>query len=222
MRFLSPVLFVATVCGPCLALSGQTPASTSAAPAAVQSAATPSAMLKPGLDSLQQTIGTLRLEKWKTSNAVRDETDANLTSMRRDLEATLPPLLAAADGAPGSVARMVPVFRNIGALYDVLLRVVEAARLSAPSQQSTALMQAMSSLDDGRRALGERMQSVAVGQEKQIGDLQAAVRAIPPAVVCAPAATTPAHPATKRKPKPAAKPAAPANTQGSAPAPPAK
>lgn len=176
-------------------------------------------MLQPALDTLRQTLGVLRPDKWKTSGAVREEADANISSIRNDLETMLPPLLAAADGAPDSVARVLPAYRNVEALYDVLLRVAEAGRLSAPSQQSAALEEARGSLEDGRRALGDHLQAAALGQEQQVHNLQAAVRAIPPApapVVCPPPA-----PVKKRKPRPrpAKKPAqAPPNSQSGAPA----
>jgi hypothetical protein len=159
--------------------------------------------LQPALDTLQQTLDTLRLDKWKTSGAVREETDANISSIRRDLETTLPPLLTDADGSPDSVARVLPAFRNIEALYDVLLRVAQVGRLSAPGAQSAALDQAMANLDDGRRTLGDRLQAAALAREQQLGDLKAALRAIPPATAApAPAPCPPSPPARKRKPQP--------------------
>jgi hypothetical protein len=207
MRLLSPALLFTILCTSGAALTAQTP--TSPSPATAQASKTPSAILQPALDALQQTLDTLRLDKWKTSGAVRDETDANISSIHRDLESTLPPLLAAADGAPDSVAKVLPAFRNIEALYDVLLRVAQVGRLSAPSAQSAALDQAMAALEDGRHTLGDRLQAAALAQEKQVGDLKAALRAVPPAPAAAPAACPPPPPAKKRKPqsKPAQKPA---------------
>ena len=200
MRLLSSALLLTILCAPGAALAAQAPASPS--PATAQTSKTPSAILQPALDTLQQALVVLRLDKWKTSGAVRDETDANISSIRRDLETTLPPLLADADGAPDSVARVLPAFRNIGALYDVLLRVAQVGRLSAPSAQSAALDQAMANLEDGRRALGDRLQVAALAQEKQLGDLKAALRAVPPAPAPTPVPCPPPPPAKKRKPQP--------------------
>ena len=173
------------------ALAQQPPAAT--VPAATKTAST---IMQPSLDTLGQTIGTLRPEKWKASGAVRDEAASNIDSIRQDLETMLPPLLVAADGAPGSVAQVLPAYRNIEALYDVVLRVAEAGRLAAPGDQAAALEEARSSLEAARRALGESVQASALAQEQQIHNLQAAVRAIPPTPV--PVACPAPAPAKKR------------------------
>lgn len=176
--------------------------------------------MQPSLDALQQVLDVLQPEKWKTSGTVREETAANIDSIRRDLATTLPPLLATADGAPDSVARVLPAYRNIEALYDVLLRVTEAGRLSAPSQQVVTLEKTLTNLENGRRTLGERLQSAALAHEQQLRDLQTAVRAAPPAplpaaVACPP---PPSH-VRKRKArsKPPQKPATSSNAQPGTP-----
>lgn len=221
MRFFSPALFFITFCGACTAFAAQTPAGPPAA--TVQPLRTPSAIMQPALDTLQQTLGMLRPDKWKGSNVEREEAAANISSIGHDLQTTLPSLLTTADGAPDSVAQLLPAYRNIEALYDVLLRVSEAGNLSAPKQQSAALEQARAKLEDGRRTLGERLQFAAVAREKQVHDLQATIRAIPPPappVVC-----PPPPPAKKRRlrkkvvKKPAPTAASPQNPQNSAPAP---
>jgi hypothetical protein len=203
MRLHSPALLLTILCGISATVAAQTPASPSPAAVATQTSKLPSAMLQPSLDTLQQTLSVLRPDKWKTSNAAREETDSNISSIHRDLEATLPPLLAAADGAPNSAARLLPVLRNIDALYDVLLRIAELGKFSASAQQSTALEQALTTLEEGRHNLGDRLQAAALAQEQQVVDLQASLRAVPrtpaPApVVCPP----PPPPAKKRKPRP--------------------
>jgi len=212
----------------------QSPASadTGAKPAPAKpdsaSSAGPSAseLLKPSLDSLQQTIGALQLEKWK-KGSVRDEAFANISSIQKDLQATLPALLAAADQAPGTVSQTLPVARNLAALYDVLLRVVDGARLIAPSDQFAQLQQAMAGLEKGRHALDDHMQARATAQEKQIGDLQVALKNRP-APVCPVAPPPPPPPPAKkvvpkkRKPaaaKPAAKPGTTPPTTNAQPAP---
>jgi hypothetical protein len=197
MRFFTPAIFFVTCYVASAVLAAQTPAS---APAAeTQPLKMPSAIMQPALDTLQQTISMLRPEKWKMSGAAREEAAANISSIRHDLEATLPSLLTSADGAPDSVTQVLPAYRNVEALYDVLLRVSETGSLFAPDQQSSALEEARAKLEVGRRELGERLQSAAVAREKQMHDLQAAVRAIPPP---APAPVCPLTPTpTKHKPR---------------------
>ena len=119
--------------------------------------------------------------------------------------------------APDSVSKVFPAYRNVDALYDVLLRVTTVGRMSAPAPESAALSQALVSLDDGRRALAERMQDGAVAGEKQVIDLRAQLKAVPPPVLrlrCVRRSTTPAKKPATKKPaaKPAAKPATPPAT----------
>jgi len=197
------------------------PAAADAAPAAVPSA---TEILKPSLDSLQQTVGALQLEKWK-KGSIREEASANLNSIQKDLQSTLPGLLASADQAPGTMSKTLPVSRNIAALYDVLLRVVDGARLVAPADQFAQLQQAMTGLEKGRHALDDHMQDRVSVQEKQIGDLQVALKNRP-AAVC-PVTPPPPPPAPAKKPvpkkrKPAAKPATTPPATGTQPAPAAK
>jgi hypothetical protein len=178
---------------------------------------------------LEQTITGLQLEKWK-KGPVREEAAANISSIQRDLESTLPSLLAAADQAPGAMSKTLPVSRNVAALYDVLLRVVDSARMVAPGDQFTQLQDAMTGLEKGRHGLDDQMQDRSTTQEKQIGDLQVALktRPVPVCPVTPPPAELP--PAKKvvpkkRKPaaaKPAAKPATTPPATSSQPATPTK
>jgi hypothetical protein len=145
----------------------------------------------------------MNTERWKASSAVRDEAESNLRSIERDVETTLPPLLVAADGAPDSPAKTLPAYRNVEALYDVLLRLEAAGQLAAPREQASALEQALADLN-GRRALGDQLQRDADGQERQIVRLQAALKAVPAPAPAPVAAVCPSSPA-KKSVKPASK-----------------
>lgn len=215
LRHLPSAFFLVMGCGPCIALAAQAPAP--AAPVAAMQTK-PSALVQPAIDTLQQTLAGLRPDKWKTSDGARQEASANVSSIRRDLDGTLPALLSAADAAPGSVSRLMPAYRNVEALYDVLLRVVGTGNLAAPGEQRAALEQARRSLEDAQRSLGDRIKSAALSQEQQIHSLQAALRAVPPPqppVVCPKPA--PVRKTRRRRRKPVPKPAKPASsTQPSA------
>jgi hypothetical protein len=168
--------------------------------------------MQPALNTLTQALEVLRPEKWKASDAIKQETSSNIDSIHRDIQTTLPQLLATADAAPNSASQLLPAYRNVEALYDVLLRVTQVANLAAPNQQSATIDHARASLEDARHSLGDRLNSAALAQEQQVHRLQAALRAVPPPaapVVC----PTPA-PAKKprRRRKPVAKPAQPATS----------
>jgi hypothetical protein len=220
MRISHAVFIVAIFCSPSAVCAVQSPNIGTPMQGTPPIPLAPSGLLQPSLDTLQQTIGALRLEKWKRGT-VREEAGANVSSIQRDLQATLPPLLQEADAAPGTISKVLPVSRNIDALYDALLRVVEAARVSAPGEQITQLQQALTSLRNARRALDDRLQEAAVAQEKQLSDLRSTLQAQSVArcpttlAPVTPTCVTPTPPRkTKKKPKPPAttpqKPPAPA------------
>ena len=225
MRILASTLSVAMLCSPSIASSAQTPSGVppQGVPPATQTATSstapapapppgPSTILKPALDQVQQAVNSAKVERWKRGT-VRDEAGTDIGSIVNDLQVNLPPLIKDSDATPGTVTKLLPVLRNVDALYDVLLRVVEAARISAPDEQANSLMQALSVLGNARLSLDDRILTAASTQEKQMGDLRVTVQkqaafkcpAPPPAPVCpAPAprkprkkAATPATTTTK-------------------------
>jgi hypothetical protein len=171
--------------------------------------------LQPSLDTVQQTLAGLNTARWKRGS-VRDEASADINSIAQDMQTHIGPLLKDADAAPGTLSKTLPVSRHLDALYDVLLRVVEAARMAAPDDQANALRQALANLNTARLALDDSMETAAGSQEKQLVDLRVTVQkqaafkcpAPPPAPVC----PAPAKKPVKRKPKPPA-----ASTPGAAP-----
>jgi hypothetical protein len=217
MRLFTTMLLVSTFATPFATLAAQSTANLQVVP--TPSTTTPSALLKPAMDSIQQAIAAARPDKWKVSNDTSQQTQANLTSIQTDLRTTLPSLLDSADHNPTSAVQMLPAYRNVEALYDVLLRVNQVAMLSAPTQQIVALQEAVEALEKSRRSLGDSIQSSALHQEQQNRDLQAQLHTLqaapPPApapVACIPAPA----PVKKRKPRP--KPATPAAAPASSPA----
>ncbi len=193
-----------------------------AAPGAVQGADpvnTASSLLKPSLTNVQGMLNDLKLDKWK-KGSVREEAGEHVASLLKDLQTNLPPLLTAADAAPGQVSAAIPLIKHLDAFYDVLLRVEEGARVSAPGDQVGALQQTMLQLNQARLALDDQLQSRAAAQEKQVGDLQVALRTARAAATetkPVAAAPVPCKPPTPAKKKTIKKPA-PNGTPGTSPA----
>lgn len=193
-------------------------------------AAPPSAQLQPALSAVKQSLNSVRVDKWKRGN-IRDEAAQNIGQIQRDIDVTLPPMLHDADAAPASLSKLLPVSRNISALYDVLLRVVEASRVIAPDDQVAHLQESLVTLGNARLAFGEHMQTAADAMEKQVGDLRSTVQSqaakiaatpTPVAVPCTPPAPKSTTKKTTRKPAagtPSTKPAAstPAGATGAKP-----
>lgn len=136
----------------------------------------PSSLVQPALDSVAHAGSAVDLNRWKGPASTRESVDANLASIQKDLETTLPPLLAAADAAPGAASASLPVLLNLDALYSVLLRVSIAAHTSAPRDEATALDQATTLLDSARRDLGNAVLASTKAAEQQVKDLQGTVQ----------------------------------------------
>ena len=182
----------------------------------------PSSLLRPTLKVVQDLLNNLRLDRWK-KGSVRDEASDHVDSLRKDMQNNLPPLLTAADAAPGSVSQAIPLVKHLDAFYDVLLRVEEAARVSAPPEQISALQQTMLQLNQSRLALDDHLAAEAAAQEKQTVDLQASVKTWQQAAAQAKAQAAaipppqPCKPATSAKKKPAVKNPSPATSAPNTP-----
>lgn len=220
MRFLKPILsLVLTSSGFTAFAQIAAPVAQTQAPAAPQ-VLLPSAILQPSLTELQSTLNALKLDKWK-KGSVRDEANENINAIQHDVQNNLPQLIAAADLAPGSLSKAIPLMKHLDALYDVVLRVEEASRVVAPAEQVDALQQAMLKLSTARISLDDQMVAQATAQEKQVADLQIALKAQEAIAQKMSASATdgkpckpvpaPAH--KKRASKPAAKPS-PSTTAG--------
>ena len=185
------------------------PANTAPVPSpATASAGQIGATLRPSVQLVKEALGSLNIDKWKASSAIKNEADANVQSIQRDLDQTLPGLVTTADAAPGSPAKAIPVFRNIDALYDVMLRLDAAGRLAAPKDQVGALDDALASIASARRTLGDQLQANADAQDQRMVRLQQAAARPAPAAPAPVACTPPPPPPTTRKKRTAAKPAA--------------
>lgn len=197
--------------------AASTPAATSAQPPAPPPPP-PSEVLQQALEEVQQTVGAIRLEKWKRGT-VREEAGTNIDAIQRDLRGTLPGLLKEADAAPATISKVLPVSRNVDALYNVLVHVVEGARVAAPGDQVGQLQQAMNDLEKARVTLDTHLQDTAIAQEKQVVELKSTVAAQEKSLHAAAATTTPPAPACpaptpakKKRSTTAKKPATPATT----------
>jgi hypothetical protein len=146
----------------------------------------PIASLRPALANVQNTIANLSVSHWKAPAETRTAVQQDIASMQRDLNATLPGLVAQAEANPTALSPAFAVFRNLDALYDVLLRVTETAALAGSGSDAGSLEDARAGLEDGRGKLGNWLLQSISAQDAQIVHLQTALAARPTA---APAAT---------------------------------
>jgi hypothetical protein len=188
-------------------IGSSTVAQTTVPPPSPPPAATES--LHPALNRIGEVAAGLSISRWKAPGEVRSVTQRDIDSIQRDLGATLPPLLDQAAAAPASVPASFAVYRNIDALYDVLLRVSETAVLAAPQADADNLQSALATLESARRELGDAILRLAASHEQEIVSLRAAVAEAAAAAAAKPVAPVKTvvddGPASPPKPPAAAK-----------------
>ena len=179
MHILRSAVIVSLAFAPAVLFAQKAP-TTAPAPQAVEAAPaapvrTASAILQPALSQAQETLSTLKVDKWK-KGSVRDVAGENVRALLHDLQTNIPPLITAADAEPASLSRAMPLIKHLDAFYDVFLRVEEASRVSAPSEQITALQATMLSINQGRIAYDDELQAQAATREKLFFDLTSELR----------------------------------------------
>jgi len=202
-----------------------------AAPAPAPASAPPAAIaistedVRPEVDRIYSAVSGINVPKWKAPKEVKEQTQSDIASIQRNMKTTLPGLLDAAKAAPGTVAPAFAVYRNVCALYDVLLRVAETATLAGPQQDAALLEAELQKLDTAKKSLGSSIFDAASSRDTEIVQLRAsntqlkeqiaaAVQAPPKKVVVNDGPTAAAAAPKKKK-----KPAVPATTPAPATAP---
>jgi hypothetical protein len=167
---------------------------------------------------LRRTLDSVNVPKWKAPGDVRQTTISDIDSMQRDVQDTLPALINTALGDPAKISPSFAVYRNVDALYDVLLRVSETAQLAGASRDASLLEDQRAALEDSRTQLGAALLQSSQSQDAEVVRLRTApaVAAPPPAAtktVVDDGPASKAKTAKKRVHKPAPATPPPANPQ---------
>jgi hypothetical protein len=167
--------------------------------------------------SMQADLQKARIEKWKTDGATKRQTQANVESLKRNLQAALPDMITELNNKPEDMGASFKLYRNLDALYDVFGSLVESAGAFGSKDEFQSLSNDMSGLESARRSLGERVQKLTAGKEEELTRLRAQVKTLsagppppPKKTVIDDTDAAKKPPAKKKvtKPKPAAAPTA--------------
>lgn len=172
--------------------------------------------------TLNGDLGKLRVEKWKTDGETKRQSLTNVESIQRNLQTALPVMVSQLNAAPDSLSQTFKVYRNVGALYDVLANLAESAGAFGSKDEYQSLTNDASSVEKARRDLAERMDKLAAAKDSelvslhtQVQALQAAMPPEPPKKIIIDDTEKPKKPPVKKK---VAKPAAPGAAKPAAPA----
>ena len=84
---------------------------------------------------------------------------------QRNLQMALPEIIAQLRAAPENVAATFRLYHNLDALYDVFGPVAESAGAFGSKEEFQTLQNDLSALERSRRALAERMDTLATAKE---------------------------------------------------------
>ncbi len=165
--------------------------------------------------SIQDDLSKMKVDRWKADGNTKRQTQANVESIQRNLQSALPEMLGQLRSSPDSLAATFKIYRNLAALYDVFSSVAESAGAFGSKDDFQSLQNDLSSLDQSRRAFGERMESIAGSKDAEIARLRAQVQQLqavanppaPPKKVMVDATEPPKTPAAKKTPRAPAMPA---------------
>src|SRR5579864_1276033 len=205
------------------AVSAQTatpPASAASAPPVPYASVSQLNLLLSQLEQVAQgtlvDLAKLRIDKWKTDSGTKRGTEADVESLQRNLQMALPEIISQLRASPENVSLTFKLYRNLDALYDVLGPVVESAGAFGSKDEFQSVQNDLSSLERSRRALAERMETLAGAKEGelthlrgQVRDLQAAATPPPPPKKVVVDDTESAKPVKKRSATKSAKPTVP-------------
>lgn len=132
-------------------------------------------------------LGRIRVDKWKTNSDQKQQAQANIQSLQRNLSYAIPELTAKIRQAPQDLSANFKLYRNLNALYDVLSNVAESAGAFGPKDQYESLAQPVSSLDQVRHDLGDRLDQLTAANQTELNRLRAQAQAVRQAENAAPA-----------------------------------
>lgn len=136
------------------------------------------------LGNLEQTaqasagdLNKLRVDRWKTDGNTKRQEQSDVESLQRNLQNALPALINEVRSSPEDMATTFKLYHNLDALHDVMRSVAESAGAFGPKNEYQALAADAGRLDDVRRLLADRMQTLAASKEAELVRLRAQLRA---------------------------------------------
>src|SRR4029077_17161641 len=82
--------------------------------------------LEQASQATQVDLAKLRIEKWKVDSESKRQTQGNVESVQRNLQAALPEMIAELKASPESLTATFKLYRNLDALYNVFGSVAES------------------------------------------------------------------------------------------------
>jgi hypothetical protein len=164
--------------------------------------------------AINQDLGRLRIDKWKADSATKRQTENNALSIQRNLNDALPGIIQQVRANPQTLAGNFKLYRNVTALYDVLVSLTESIGAFGGKSEYDIMAHHVAGVEDIRRSYADTLEAMAAHQDAQLAAARAAAAtaaqnaaAAPPKQIVVDDTPAPAKKATRKK-----KPAQPAST----------
>jgi hypothetical protein len=152
--------------------SAQTPQPASATFANIGDIQSLLGQLQANAQTASRDISMLQIDKWKADKNSKSQAQSNAESLQRNLNSALPGMINEVHVRPDDLAASFKLYRNLGALYDVMSSLAESAGAFGPKNDFQALAVDVSRLDDARRTLGDRIATLASIKEGELTRLR--------------------------------------------------
>lgn len=117
-------------------------------------------------------VSLLSVRRWKVGNDVKDDAAAKAEAIQRNLTVAMPTIVAQLQTSPNDFAANFKLYRTLGVLYDVLASLTESAGAFGSKSEFQPLAADLNHIDQARRALGDRLESLAGAKDAEIARLQ--------------------------------------------------
>lgn len=163
----------------------------------------------------QDDLSRLRIERWKADAPHKKETLGNVDSIQRNLQGALPEIISQLRNAPEDLPASFKLYRNLDALYDVMVDVAESAGAFGSKDDFQSLSNDLSGFEGSRKQLAERIENLSSSKEQELTRLRTQLKtlqtqadaAAPPKKIVVDDTEPPKKPAPKKKTTTAKKPA---------------
>ena len=163
----------------------------------------------------QDDLSRLRIERWKADGSHKKETLGNVDSIQRNLQGALPEIISQLRNAPEDLSASFKLYRNLDALYDVMVDVAESAGAFGSKDDFQSISNDLSAFEGSRKQLAERIENLSSSKEQELTRLRTQLKtfqtqseaAAPPKKIVVDDTEPPKKPAAKKKATTAKKPA---------------
>ena len=180
-RFLTFITLITTVLALGISCGAQSSQPAKPRTPAARAANAPSlniSQLNSTLSALEQStrqtaldLARLRIDRWKTDGATRDQAQSNAQSLMSNMTNALPGMLTAARNAPTSLTANLKLYRDLNVLYEVLSPLTDSAGAVGSKDEYQELAADTQLLEASRRSLADYMESLAAFQDAELARL---------------------------------------------------